>query len=364
MKKTLLITTIIFCLAILSGCGGSEIDDMAYVVAIGIDEEVSGGYEFTFAIGNPGSINGGGGENAGSGDSNVLIFESQSGSSIFAAGDAVSARIGQLINFSHAELLVFSESVAADGVEIFLDGLTRNLSQRPKLVPTVAATTAKETLEAINSQFEGNPEKYLKKVFESDSSPVSTDIDSRDFFCQVKSTDSGSAVPRISATDGISVGSMSVFDGDHLVGAFDDILAYKLLCGMAEDMSYDMGDMGSLILAQRANPKISVVCGDVPQIYITVTLDATVASIDDATAKDQLYSAVEEALESRLYNLLSYSSGDVGIDIFGFDKYGRGSFLTWEEWQEYNWREGYKNAVFNLDVVLKAEKTGLIKGEL
>lgn len=360
MKK--LICIICVCAVMLGGCGGKEIDDMAYVVAIGIDSSDGGGYDFTFAIGNPSSINGGGGDEAGGGDSNVLIFETQKGESIFSAGDSVSARLGQEINFSHAELLVFSQSVAADGVNNFIDALTRNLNERPKLIPAVAVTTAKETLEGINSKFEGNPEKYLKKLFESKNALALTAIDSRDFLCRTKISDSGFAVPRISVDNSINIETMSVFDGDSLVGAFDDVLSYKLLNGSAEDVSYDIEGKGSLILNQRVKPTVSVACGDVPQISVTITLDATVASILPDAVKEDLYSAAGLSLKGRVFKLLEFSSKDLGVDIFGFDKYARGNFWVWDAWQKYNWRERYKNTEFNLSVKINPEKTGLITG--
>lgn len=360
MKR--LIFVICVCAVILSGCGGKEIDDMAYVVAIGIDAAGDSAYDFTFAIGNPNSINGGGGEDAGGGDSNVLILETESGTSIFSAGDAVSARIGQEINFSHAELLVFSEEVASGGVDNFIDALTRNLNQRPKLIPAVAVTSAKETLESVDSKFEGNPEKYLKKLFESKDALILEAIDSRDFLCRTKNLDSGLAVPRINVGESINVGAMSVFVADKLAGAFDDVLSYKLLSGMGEDIAYDIENRGSLILNQRAKPTVSVVCGEVPKISITISLDAAVASLAPDVTKEDLRSAAEISLKGRIFDLLRYSFEDVGADIFGFDKYARANFLTWDKWKQYNWRERYKNAQFNLSVEIKPEKTGLITG--
>lgn len=354
MRRVIL--TVVLCLAVLCGCGsGREIDDMAYVVAIGVDESQEGLYGFTFAIGNPDSINGGESDE-------LLIMEYQTGANIFTAGDAVSARIGQEINFSHAELLVFSDAVATQGVADFLDGLTRNLNQRPKLIPAVSESTAQEALESVNSKFEGNPEKYLKKIFESESSPVSTGIDIRTFLCRTKNAHTGTALPRVSIDDGIVVNAMSVFDGEYLVGTFDNVEAYKLFDGRPENISYDINGMGSVMLTQRVKPDISVICGEVPHIDITVYLDATVAAIGEGITKDNLYSAVEASIRERVTNLLNYSR-DTGVDIFGFDRYGRKCFLIWSDWETYNWREMYKKAEFNLNVEIKPEKTGLIKGE-
>lgn len=354
MKKLILIS-VVSAIIFLSGCGGREIDDVAYVVAIGVDRAEEN-YEFTFAIGNPDSINGDG--------EDVLVFESALSGDIFTAGDEVSARIGQDVNFSHAELLAFSEDVARGGVNMFLDALTRNLDQRPKLIPSVSSGNAKETLQNVNSQFEGNPEKYLKKIFEYSASPVSTGIDSRDFLCRTKNTNVGTALPKITSGENTTATSMAVFYGDRLVGGFSDLSSYKLLSGMGEAMNCDISGLGSLHLNQRITPKVSVECTDVPRIDITVMLDASVNTVSPGISKDAIYSAAEQILENRILELLRYTSSDIGIDIIGFERYARSNFITWDDWEEYEWQKHYSVAEFNVDVRLIPQKTGLVKGEL
>ncbi|MBR2477042.1 MAG: hypothetical protein IKB50_02785 [Clostridia bacterium] len=338
----------------LCGCGGREIDDVAYVVAIGIDR-MDGNYEFTFAIGNPDSINGEG--------EDPLVFESAVSGDIFTAGDEISARVGQEVNFSHAELLVFSKEIALGGVNTFLDELTRNLDQRPKLIPAVASGSAKETLQGVNSQFEGNPEKYLKKIFEYSASPVSTGIDSRDFLCRTKNINTGTALPKITSDDGTTATSMAVFYGDRMIGEFKDLSSYKLLSGMGEQMNCDVNGLGSMHLNQRVPPNIRVRCEDVPKIDITVILDASVNTRNPDISKDDLYLTAENVLRARMLELLEFTSIDAGVDILGFERYARKNFYTWDDWKEYEWCNRYGIAQFNLEVKLIPQKTGLVKGE-
>ncbi len=360
MKKIITLFAVFACV-LFTGCG-REIDDMAYVIAIGVDGAENGLYEFTFAIGNPGSINGGGGEDAGGGGDDALITESSISDNIFTAGDEVSARIGQEINFSHSELLVFSRSVAKEGVGGFLDSLTRNLSQRPKLVPAVAEGAAAEVLKGINSKFEGNPEKYLKKIFESRESIASADIDIRSFLCRTKNESIAAAVPCIRGGDTVSAASMSVFYGDRLAGELDDAVAYKLVSGRLKDISYSVGGMGAINLTQRIKPYITVSCRAEPVINITVFLDGTVASIGKGVKREGLYAEAEKSLKASFEKLLEQSKS-MGADIFGFERYARGDFLIWEAWKSYNWKEKYKSSRFNVSVKISPEKTGLIRGD-
>ena len=360
MKKIfwVFVVTIALCL---TGCG-TEIDDVSYVVAIGVDESEAG-YNFTFAIGNPNSINGGG--EGGGGDNNVLIYENAVAKDVFAAGDMVESRIGQRVNFSHAELLLISEAVAKQGVSELSDGLVRNLNQRPKLVPAACLTSAKEALESINSDYDGNPEKQLKKMLEEETSPVSLKVDNRDFLCRTKNIDSGCAIPLISSTDkGLEVSGISVFYKGKLIGSISDILSYKLLADNVKNLSYSIDGIGSVILNQTEKPKISVECGRLTKINVDMKISVTVASLKDGKEKQELYGEVKSSLEKRIYELMQYTKTTLGVDALEFYRYGKKSFKTEKSWQEYNWYEKYKNAEFEVNVEIIPEKTGLVGGAL
>lgn len=360
MKKIFLLFLCVSVLVI-GGCAGDEIDNMAYVVAIGVDE-AEGGYEFTFAIGNPNGI--GGGEEGG-GDENVLIYEKQYGGDIFTAGEKVSSKIGQRLNFSHSELIVFSEGVANSGVDIFADALTRNLNQRPKLVTAVSQTAAGETLKSINSKYEGNPEKYLKKVFEAPWSATAIKTNSRDFVAQIKNTDTVYNVPYISSGDnGIDISAVSVFKGGKTIYQFDDIFSYKLIHGEVEDLSYEVSGVGTVVINQREKPRIYVNCKDSPRISVEIPLECFVSSLSVSTEKEKLFELVKSILTQRLKSAFIHSSKEAEIDYFEFERYGRKCFLTWDDWQKYNWNEKFKSSDFDVNITIKPVKTGLVKGGL
>lgn len=360
MKKILVLILALQILFI-SGCGGKEIDDMAFVVAVGIDKGETG-YDYTFAIGDPKSI-GGGGKGAQGGDSNVLVLKKQSGENIFSAGDAVGAGTGQKVNFSHCELVVMSDEIAKGGIYNFSDALMRHLNQRPKFVPAVCSSSAFETLKNIKSEFEGNPERHLKKILEDKSSPVSSEIDGIDFLCQTKNIHSGCAVPFVSAEDNITVNKMSVFKSGYLVGEFEDIYAYKLIMGNAKDITVDVPG-GSVIVNQRKKPKISVKSEEEPIINIQIPINCTLSSLWHGEDKNEVLQKAQKTLNGKVTALCELSSKEMGTDFFGFEQFVRKNFLTWEDFEKYNWSEKYKQAQFNVEVKIIPEKTGLIKGDL
>lgn len=355
LVKRLLTAILILCTTIISGCG-NEIDDIAYVVAVGVDRGVEADYTFTFAIGNPGSISSG---EEGGGDENVLVTETATGDSIFTAGEKIEKLTGQKINFSHAELMVVSPEIAQSDVTPLFDSIMRNLNQRPKLVPAVSISSAEEVVKSIRSKFEGNPEKYLKKIFESKD--LGTFFNSREFLSRVKSPDGGIAIPVLETDDsGLYVYSVAVFENGRIKSTLNDLVCYKLLCGKGGNFSYDVDWEGTLFLNQRIKPTVNIYKDKQLTIDIYVPIDSTVAVLN-LEDKEVLRYKASEQIRSRLLTTLSQSQ-DIGCDVFGFFKYGRGMFLTEDEWIAYNWNEQYKNAQFNVTVEILPEKTGLLKG--
>ena len=53
-------------------------------------------------------------------------------------------------------------------------------------------------------------------------------------------------------------------------------------------------------------------------------------------------------------------TADLGTDIAGFGAYAKRNFRTIADFKEYNWRERYKNAKFNVSVKFSVRRTGLV----
>lgn len=353
MKKIILILTIL-CATIINGCG-NEIDDIGYVIAIGVDGTEETGYIFTFAIGNPSVA----GESRGEAKSGMITY-SEAAKDIFTAGEKVERRTGQKMNFSHAELMVMSSDSAQGDMRNVFDSLMRNLKQRPKLIPVVSVISAADTLKAVSPEFEGNPEKYLKKVFESSS--FGAFADSHSFAGRMKSG-CGIGVPVIeTGGDGITVHSIAVFESWEMLGRLKDTISYMLLCGNVREFSYDVGEYGTLFLRQRKKPFVRVTCGECPVIDICVYLESTVASLRESD-RGNIQEIAAYRLQSQLVEILE-NTRDMGCDAFAFFKYGRRNFLTENEWLQYDWNEKYKSAVFNVTVNFTSDKINLIKEAL
>lgn len=338
----------------LSGCG-REIDDTAYVVAIGVDKGVET-YDFTFAIANPNNVGG----DDGKGDS--LIFVSASGEDVFTAGETVGSLLGQKVNFSHSEVIVFSTAVAEEGVCVLSSSLIRSLSQRPKIIPAIALASARETIEAISPHIENNPERYLTKLFEGRENSFIQPMDNRQFLARMKSERRGAVIPCIAvADDGIKINSVAFMQGDKVAGFTEDMYSSALVMGDGGTISYPVSG-GSLRLNQSTNPKITVECAESPVINIKIPLAASLQTLSPGMSRETMTDICEKEIAGNIRSILEYTS-HLGADVFAIDRYAGKEFLTTDAFAAYGWADKYKKAAFNVSVEISSSGTSLMKGE-
>lgn len=352
MKKLL---PIVLLLAIsLSGCG-REVDDTAYVVAIGVDRADTD-YDFTFAIANPDVIA------AEDGEGKPLMFIAVSGKDIFSACEKAEGMIGEMMNLSHSEVIVFSSAVAGEGTDNLTSSLLRNLRQRPKIIPIVAEGEAGETVRAISSDIEGNPERYLAKLLEGKDGTSIRAMDSRKVLARMKSRFYGTVVPCVAVSDNsIRVSAISLMKDGKEVGKTDDIYSAALIMGSGDTVSFSVLG-GSLRLKQRAKPEVSVNYSPNPIINIKIPLTATLQALPEGVSREEMTDVCVKEISRDITELLQYSAF-LGADVFALGKYAGRDFLTLSAFADYNWRDKYKTATFNVSVEISFSGTSLVKGD-
>ena len=350
MRKLLPLMFVI--VTLISGCG-REIEDTAYVVAIGVDKSVDA-YDFTFAIANPRVVGGDEAEGA------PLMFVTASGTDIFTAGATIEGILGDSVNFSHSEVIVFSSAVAEDGVYSLSSSLVRNLSQRPKIIPVISETDAGTVIKSMSPSTESNPERYLTKLLEDKDTAKISSGDNRQLLARTVSGDWGILVPRISPTDaGIEITSLAIMQGGMMIGVTEDIYSPSLMWGNGK-MTYPVSD-GSLLLEQRRLPKVTVTCGDAPIINIEIPLSATLQTLPQGMSREEMTDVCEAFLARRVNDFLEYTTSQ-GADVFALGKYGRMQFHTLDAFSAYSWAERYKDATFNVTIDISPSGTSLMKG--
>lgn len=400
--KILKVAVIIIILVSFASCkDAQEPETLGYVVAIGIDmpEENEEGYNITIQFANPDKISGGSSEAGGKGGEESIENISVLAPGIYPAINIANHIISKKFVLSHTKLIVFSDEVAKTGIEKFLETINRNGDIRPNIYFAVSKGTAKEFLEAVNPKTEVNPVRYYTMIFENDYSGFIPQDMSQDFYLFSGSEEKSTVIPICSVARAenagkyaefgyqykvedyvageiptesgeIQIAGMAVFSGDRKVAEIGEIKTeiFNIMTGEYQSsfVSYYFGDETPVTVtqSQKKRPKISVdTKGESPKINITVYLEADISS---GTGKDVIENELDAFSHTcageikRQAQDFFEDTKEIGTDIVGFGSYAKRNFKSIKEFQEYNWKERYKNAEMEIKVQFSVRRTGLI----
>ncbi len=404
-----------FLCGLLSACYDKrEIDDLAYVVAIGFDEGKTNFLRVTLQIAKPGAITGSGR----GGDEKPYTITTVEAPTLYSALNMVNTYVSRQINLSTAVALIFSRSLAEKGVEHLVNAIMRQRDFRPNMYIVVARTTAEEYINSVKPVLEKNPSKYYHLNFTTyrytsfsantqfgrfssymgsqDRQPVAilTNINKNESTEDLTSAGSTYAekgrayplegdfkaggIPRLGEDKSETMG-LAVFDGEKMVGELDgeETAYYLFVTGEYKTAYWTFPDPQAkdrfVLLNIRQNRKpqseVKIVNGK-PQIKIKVLLEADILSIQSGINYERgentkkLEAAVTGFLNQGVARLLTKTAAVYHSDIFGFGAGIRSKFLTWKEFEAFNWKSRYKESSFESEVVLKIRRPGLIAGSI
>lgn len=413
-KKVISIFLIIIQLTIISSCyDAREIDDVTYIIAIGADKGPGDTFKFTFQYLIPGSAPGGAG-GTGGGESSNITNVSILAPSLMGALTILNELTGKQANVSHTVLTVTSEELSKKGVSAYAREMRRNKEFRPNTIVTVSRGSAEDYLKSINLNQESDPTKFYQLIFESKSltgfntgtnifefygrmtskaiSPVadlvgvgnisssnelSTDASTykeKDHVLPLEGDYKAGDIPQTGNQNGELMG-IAVFDGDKMVGELDgnETMSYLMIIGEFKRGILTLSDpkvkekLVSLIIKQRKKPQIQVkMKNGSPDIKVKIDLEADIVAIHS----DVNYETIENLpilektgsafIKKDTELMLNKVASDYKSDIFGFGKYMRKQFLTWDEWSNFNWLSKFQYSNFKVDVDLKIRRPGLM----
>ena len=403
-KYISMVISMVLCAATLSGCyDNNEIENLAYVMAIGIDEADSNSFNLTFQTAVPKSISGGGGGGGGGGGESTDITSFKTDNFVSGLKKA-NEYLNRSINLSHTQIIVVSESVAQKGVTAFLNGLQENMEIRPDVKIIVAAEGAKKYIESIQPKLTANPAKYydlLFKSYETDFLVEYTQLEdcllrTKDFGAQPvaiytetdKAINEGSK-PNDEGGDKKSEGDskksgdkenktivikgLAVFKKDKLVGKLEPNQAtlFSLLTGSNRGVKIEVTDpfdsrfkvLGNVAREKSSYTKVIINNGK-PEINVylrlTVDIQAMQSDVDyntpDKTAR--LQKAYEDYLNKGFEELFSKVTYEFKSDIFGYGELAKRNFMTTKEWNNAKWSEIFPKSVYNYKIDLRILRRG------
>ncbi len=168
---------------------------------------------------------------------------------------------------------------------------------------------------------------------------------------------------------------LAVFRGDRMVGELNgnESIAYRMLSGRlvrAVVTVASANDSTHLITAeifQARRPGIRIEeKGNQVHITINLYVEANLLMLTSSPTKKEnaeLAQIVEKSLaqslevwvESALHKTQSW-----GSDIFGFGENYRRRFLTWQEWDKFDWPAAFKKAQVDVTIKIRLRRPGMI----
>jgi len=340
----------LFCL-LLSGCYDSvEIDDLAYVVAVGVDKGEHKPYKITFQYAVPLNISPDGG-----GEGKPLTFLSFETESIQTAVSYADSKMAKITDLSHLNLIVFSEDISKDGIMQLKADLYASVKTAPDALMAVCKGDALKCLESVSSPLELNPSRFYDDFFESAvSSPYAVKEPALGFF----NGKTDFALPVLAVSDSVSNGGMAAFKNGKLVTLFslEETLIYNILKGSFTDLLIET-EKGIFSIDSELSPKYSIETKEKPHIKIKLSLSGEARTGTEEILKNPK-SANENLTSSLKKQILLFlqKTKEINCDILTLSSHAKRKFLTDRDFEKYRWEEKYRDAEFEVTVVFKNTK--------
>ena len=179
----------------LSGCVGKEPNEIAYVVALGIDSTENNNYKITIQYANPTQISGGTSEEGGKAGSEIVGNIVVEAPNIYSAIGLSNQIESKNFSLSHAKLIVFSKEVAEKGLKDITETFIRSEELRPDVYLAVALGEASEYLTSVKPVMEVNPAKYYQLIFDKNNLVGIAEGVAKNFFFGIETGDYDSLLP-------------------------------------------------------------------------------------------------------------------------------------------------------------------------
>lgn len=382
-------------LYILTGCyDANELDDLAYVIAIGVDKGTSKKLQVTFQIAIPVNISGEG-SSPGKETSTLLTIDADS---VYEAVSLANAQISKEVNLSQNKMVVFSEELAKAGLEGYINPFVTNKEIRPRTSVVVCKASSREFLSTITPVLETNPARYLDLILSSHSySGYNIGTELVDFYWNEqspyvepiailaeisnsnsensKSDKDNSPSQEVNENPTPKFSGIAVFSGAKMVGELkeDEIIPHRIATNSLQPVNFALPDIKepnkitTVTLSQNSKCKTKLKLeNNIPKINITANIHAQLVTSGSPTDyfenenRYQLAKKIEEELSKLIYSYLNKCCKELKADITGFGKNLRPQYLTLTELEKVDWENIYPNSEFVVNVGVDLNTTQIV----
>ena len=393
------ILVIVFIMAFSSSYLSLSMDNLAYVLAIGIEKTDNNKMKvsFQFSTATPPS-------ESGSTKKTPTVINSVTASSLSSAINLMNSYLGKELNSSHCKVIIFSEEFAYEGIVDEIYTLINDVQIRPSCNIIVSKCSPKYYISKTVPELENLISKYYEIFTNSskytgfmpdatigtffnnlncktcepyailgglNSEAVNSDsiIDSQKDY-DVKSNESPIQGENKSENIGVAV-----FKGGSLVGELNAIetIAFLNMRNSLNRFLVSVPDPHNsnyyidIYLTPEHSTDIKVdTSNGSPYIQINMKFSGRIYSMSenseylDPEVLSSISNSCNSYLESVFLDYLYKTSKDFKSDINGFGKFALRNFVTNSQFEDYNWLESYKDAFFHIDIDTSVESSMLI----
>lgn len=388
----------------LTGCWNKlEIEEAAYVLAIGVDKGEEMPYSITVTIARPDKLAGKTGGGGGEGERPVVLSTVEA-PSLAGAVSMLNGYIGRQVNLHHTKAIFVHEAVAREGRLQILDELVRFRQTRQTIFFVVTREKAAEFLQEMDSKLDNNPMRYIEQLTANyrrnamlpAESQVNAFISRLDvayaqpfsYYAALvdeeekdenayKSTPveagfKAGELPRKGGSNVEMIGG-AAFRGPRMVGVLTGDEVRRLLVlqdhfRVALCAFKDPKEPEKYVSVQVSRSRPLQIQADLsgphPRFRGRISLEAEILGIQsgidysEAELHDLLERSIARQVEEPMRELIKKTQ-DWRADIVGFGKHVVGLFPTVEAWEAYNWPERFPDAEFDIDVDVRLRRFGL-----
>lgn len=374
LKRILLIGMAGLCLLITGCWDRTEINDIAIIIATGVDKEEDGQYRITVQLPLPGQMGTTSGGGGGTGGDLSYYIDSETGRTFAEASENLQARMSRALFSAHRRVLVVGESLAReDGISSIFDLAIRMPENRLTSYLIVAKGQAWELMQA-QPKFErfsgeamrelvhapGMIRTNLKDIAQAMNTPGS---DAIAVYMEVKESQKS-----LQPSEELEVIGYAQFKNDKMVDYFDRDSASGLMLlrkWEGQRMTFKWRDNYVTVHIQAVHLRID------PQfengrLKYNVSLRVEGNVIEDLTQVDLRQQAniqdlnekvaeeIEKAVRNCIQKIVKNRADSVGFGKILSREYPR----LWVEQYKEIWPEPLKDAEFTVNVFCEVERIG------
>lgn len=390
---------IIFIIAFSSSYFSLNIDNLAYVLAIGVDKGKDNRLEVSFQFSNSTSPT-----ESGSTTKTPTVTDTVSAPSLSTAINLMNSYMGKELNMSHCKVIIFSEELASEGISEEIYTLINDTQVRPSANIVVSKCTAKNYIEQTSPELENLISKYYE-IFTNSSKYAGfvPDATIGDFFnslicktcepsailgglTQEKPANQGnnhiqenynvkSNQTPIEGENGSENIGIAAFKNDKLVGELCALETVSFLTVKNKVDRFlvsipDPDDTNSYLdiyLYPKGSTTVDIdTSSSSPYIKVKSGFTGKICSMSNDSKYlepdilNNISKSCSKYLESVLCDYLYKTSKEFKSDINGFGKYALSNFFTTQDFNNYNWSNNYQNAFFKVEVDTSVKSSMLI----